>query len=163
MAEHVHCRLSLTRGRSCKQILHLAVEQYGSDPAPHRKQQKRYTVHLSGAVYLATLERAKKSKQQPQFFIEMILKDYLGAQIPPVPDKPTAPCDVQSAEPCPQTSEPYKERPTYNQRREEQIASGSKPIKPKERKYKIKVGWMKCMPDEFQIQKTEQCSCLHSA
>lgn len=161
-------------GRSCKQILFLAIEQFGSNPAPQKKKLKRCSVNLSPAVYLAALEAAKKVKQQTQFWIEMVIKDALGAQIPPVPDKPTVPCDVQSAEPRPKTSEPYKpievdlsdeqeatrkwvrregigearsgppeyldaedgirrltDRPTYQQRREEQIAAGAQPIKKK--------------------------------
>ena len=46
--------------RSCKQILHLAIEQFGRLPAPHKKRRRRQSVNLKMSVYLAALERAPK-------------------------------------------------------------------------------------------------------
>ena len=107
-------------------------------------------MNLSPAVYLAALEAAKKVKQQTQFWIEQCIKDYLGASNPQVL---AGPSDVpKSDDVVARPEEPAsKETPrsSYSERREEQIDGGAKPIKLKERKYKIKVGWIKCMPDEF--------------
>jgi len=67
-------------GRSTKQILHLAIERFGSNPSPHKKRLKRVSVTLKASVYLAALERAKAEKKQTQFWIEQVLTDYLGAE-----------------------------------------------------------------------------------
>lgn len=67
-------------GRSCKQIVHLAIEQFGSNPSPRKQRLKRQSVNLKASVYLAALERAKAEKKQVQFWIEGVIEDYLGAE-----------------------------------------------------------------------------------
>lgn len=104
-------------GRSCKQILHLACEQYGSNPAPHKKRLKRQSVNLKMSVYLAALERAKADGKQVQFLIEQVLTDYLGSE--------TVEAQMDDVGACPSegnSSDNAQPRPTYAERRAAQKA-----------------------------------------
>lgn len=102
--------------RSCRQILHLAIEKFGSNPAPYKKRMGRQRVSLNAALYLAACERAKAEKTHVQFWIEQILASHLG--VPQGAGK-TAPPDSPSSGNEADDSSP---RPTYAARRAAQKA-----------------------------------------
>jgi hypothetical protein len=168
-------------GRSCAQILHLAIEQFGSYPGPERrnkKYKKRYSVNLAATVYFAALAKAKAEKQQTQTWIEQVIENHLaaaqGARKDAVGDAEAARNETDVAEQRPKTSAPYTvvevdlsdeqeatrkwaqrvgigtarsgpqeflderdglhrltNRPSYQQRREEQLKKSAMPINPK--------------------------------
>jgi hypothetical protein len=195
-------------GCSCLQTLTLAIEQYGSNPAPRKKLLKRYSVNLSATVYLAALTAAKKVNLQPQFWIEQVIKDYLerhpDVPNPPASAGPSVPNEPEATTPRPATSEPcvpvevdlsadqaevqgrarseskqflderdglhrLTDRPSYEQRRKEQIAAAGKQIPAAQRVYrsKIKIVFATCHGnafienDEGETQKFKDATTAH--
>jgi hypothetical protein len=74
--------------------------------------------------------------------IEGILESWLHTQ----PDAPAPPVGAgPTVVPAPAASEP---RPTYSERRKQQIADGATPIPAKKAK-KIRLAWVPCRPAEF--------------
>jgi hypothetical protein len=161
---------------TCGQILARAIEEYGSDPAPRRKKlAKRHPVYLYSALYNALAERAPDKHSVPAF-IQTILEEWLvGAttERQPTSNAKTAEwrrrvveTDAQGsaeasgnesadAQPQPTAStEPESPRPTYAERREQQIAHGAQPIpaklhrrpvpSTKKRFFNTKLQWTEC-------------------
>jgi hypothetical protein len=143
-------------GRSCAQILHLAVEQFGSNPSPRKQQLKRHSVSLKASVYFAARERAKAENfKKVHFWIEQVLTDYLAtsqsAGKASVPDSPGVGSDVEHAETQPEEgAEPESPRPDYATRRAQQIAAGAKPVSRKPAKpTKLRMLWTECHGESF--------------
>jgi hypothetical protein len=134
-------KANVGKGLTNRALYALAVEAFGKTPHAKR-QQKRCNV----ALLDSTLARLRPfSGRKIAHFIEGLLEEWL-MQHPDVP-APVIPAPV-APEPVVVNEEP---RPTYVERRKQQIADGAPPIPPKERKLKklTKVAWTECKPDEF--------------
>jgi hypothetical protein len=140
-------------GRSCAQIYALAVERYGTDLRRGKKLGKRHVVRLPEKLFCALSERAS-SPGKTHLLIVQVLTDYLGASqnagksAPGAcPSDVPAPADTQTR---PENGVDDEKRPTYEERRAQQIATSSgKPIARKERKpVKLRMLWTECRSGE---------------
>ena len=104
-------------GRSCRQILHLAIEQFGTNPALYKKRRKRHPVSLDASVYHAACERAKAENTHVQFWIEKILETHLAAAQSAGKSAPGV------AEASGNDADDSSPRPTYAERRRAQKAA----------------------------------------
>jgi len=114
-------------GRSGAQILALAIEQFGSDPAPHRNRRPTKNVKITMQLYGELVVRARKMQQQPQTLVAEVLQRYLRASEIVKADSPSAVGAmgvVKAAEPViPKASAATESRPTYAERRERKYTS----------------------------------------
>jgi hypothetical protein len=141
-------------GRSCAQILVLAVEQYGEDPRRKRKAGTFHAVRLPEKLFHSLAVHAS-SPDKTHLFVVRILEDYLAAAQSAeksaqgsCPSDVPAPSDTQTR---PETSaEESTPRPDYATRRTQQIADGAPPVPRKVRKpAKLKVQWLECRGESF--------------
>jgi hypothetical protein len=143
-------------GRSCKAAYELACEQYGSDPRRKRRSRKFHSVQLPETLFHSLAVRAS-SPDKTHLLIVRILSEWeqqQGVGKASVPDSPS----VWSESPAMTTqtekgAEPESPKPSYAERREQQIAGGAQPIAPKLHRHsttprkctcKIKVAFVEC-------------------
>jgi hypothetical protein len=137
---------------SSRSLRALAVKEFGSEPYK-AKQSKKRSVKIRCELFARLAQHAPSRKVAP--FIEQILEDYLaaaqsnGKTAPPA--SPSVGNDSQSTSAQPATpAAPETPRPSYTERREQQIADGAQPIPQKPpKKYSLKVQWTECLGESF--------------
>jgi len=145
-------------GRSCAQIYSLAVEQYGEDPRRKRKAGKFHAVRLPEKLFHSLAARAERP-DKTHLLITRILEDWEQQQgagesaVGACPSDVPSPADTQTR---PEKGVEDEKRPTYQERREQQLAAGAEPIPKRVEKQvkrnrtgKLRLQWTECSGDSF--------------